>query len=191
MLDPFKITLRNSIKQIRSTLPLAYKTQASEMVCNRIKKLKPYRHAKRIALYHATQGEVDLHTIWNSAPLQGKYCYFPAITEENTLIFLPATPVTPFKNNKYGILEPDVSHDLSISLDELDIMLIPLVAFDTQCRRLGMGAGYYDRTLSHKPKTLLLGIAYEFQRLDYIESQAWDVPMDAIITQKNTYIRNV
>ena len=191
MHDPFKVTLRNAIKQIRSKLPHAYKTISSGTICNRIKKLEPYRHAKRIALYHAANGEVDLNSIWNSAPLQGKFCYFPAITEDAKLVFLPATPVTPFKNNKYGILEPDVSHDLSISLDELDIMLIPLVAFDTQCRRFGMGAGYYDRTLSHKPKTLLLGIAYEFQRLDYIEPQAWDVPMDAIITQKNTYIRNV
>jgi 5-formyltetrahydrofolate cyclo-ligase len=189
MLDPFKMTLRNSIKQIRSKLPIAYRTINSETVCNRIKKLGAYRYAKRIALYHATNGEVDLNSIWNSAPLQGKYCYFPALTEENTLVFLPATPATPFKNNKYGVLEPDVSHNLSISLDELDIVLIPLVAFDAQCRRLGMGAGYYDRTLSNKPKALLLGIAYEFQRVDFIESQSWDVPMDKIITQKNTYIR--
>ena len=72
-------------------------------------------------------------------------------------------------------------------------MFIPLVAFDPKCNRIGMGCGYYDKTLAFKKggefknKTLLVGLAYEFQKIDSIEKNAWDIPMDAIITEDKTY----
>lgn len=191
MPDPYKTVIRNTLKQVRSKLSVAFRTTASQTICTRIKKLEHYRQAKRIALYHAINGEVDLSSLWNSAPLQGKYCYFPALKEDSTLIFLPATPATAFKKNQYGIQEPDIDHDLAISLDELDIIFMPLLGFDLYCTRLGMGAGYYDRTLANKPKCLLLGIAYEFQRLDFIEAQSWDVPLDGVMTQQNQYWRQL
>lgn len=189
MSDTFKTTLRNTLKQIRSRLPINYQTTSSKLICNRIKKLESFRQAKRIGLYHAVNGEVHLDTLWQSCPLQGKFCYFPALNKDKTLTFLPATPSTPFKKNQYGILEPDVATNLSLPLSQLDVLLIPLVAFDKECSRLGMGMGYYDRTLANHPSCLLVGVAYEFQKIDFIESEAWDVPLDLVITQKNTYQR--
>ncbi len=62
-----------------------------KQICNRISQLEQYRYAKRIALYKAANGEIDLGSIWRSAPLQGKYCYFPSLNEDGTLTFLPAT----------------------------------------------------------------------------------------------------
>ena len=189
MADKFKTATRNSLKQVRSKIPQAYREKVSKQICNRIRALEEYRRAKRIALYHAVNGEVDLKEIWKSAPLQGKFCYFPALKEDLTLSFLPATPATGFKNNRYGIPEPDVSHDLAIPIDELDLIFTPLVAFDVLCTRIGMGAGYYDRTLENNSHCKLLGVAYEFQKVDFIEAQAWDVPLDAVITETDVYWR--
>lgn len=187
MPNPYKTALRDSLKQIRQTLPQDYQSKTSQKICNQIKKIESFRQAKRLGLYHAANGEVDLDSLWKSAPLQGKFCYFPAITKDKTLVFLPATPATSFKKNQYGILEPDVSHSLSLAIEQLDLLLIPLVAFDRQCRRLGMGAGYYDRTLAHHPQCLLLGVAYEFQKVEFIEQEPWDVPLDGVITQSELY----
>ncbi|HRD70482.1 MAG TPA: 5-formyltetrahydrofolate cyclo-ligase [Legionella sp.] len=188
MADQFKVALRNTIKQIRARLSVAYRIQASNQICNRIKSLDQYRKAKRIALYCAANGEVDLHSLWDSAPLHGKFCYFPAIKEDLTLSFLPATPATPFKTNKYGIQEPDVPQESALPVEQLDLILIPLVAFDTQCNRLGMGAGFYDRTLKNNTKGCLMGVAYQFQHQDYLYSNPWDIPLNAVVTQKRIYI---
>jgi 5-formyltetrahydrofolate cyclo-ligase len=188
MADPVKKALRDTMKQIRSKISVSYRATASSQVCARIRSLNQYRSAQHIALYWATKGEIDLDELWKSASLQGKSCYFPVLNEkELTLSFLPATPTTPFKKNRYDIAEPDVNHDLAISIEELDLVLIPLVAFDVRCARLGMGAGYYDRTFKDKENCSLFGVGYQFQRVDHLESEPWDIQLHAVITQRAIY----
>ncbi len=183
----FKNALRKSYKQVRTHLPNVYQQAASNKVCQQITSIHQYRYAKTIALYHAVNGEIDLSGLWKSAPFQGKFCYFPLLNDDKTLSFLPATPVTPFKKNKYNIPEPDVSRELAIPASELDLIFMPLVAFDIMGTRLGMGAGYYDRTLEGENHPLLIGVAYDFQRSDFLQPQPWDVPLTAIITPKHQY----
>ncbi|KTD13318.1 5-formyltetrahydrofolate cyclo-ligase [Legionella jamestowniensis] len=187
MADRFKLALRNSCRQIRETLPTSYQQTASNQVCSRIRSMKYYRYAKRIALYKPVGGEISLKTLWDSAPLQGKFCYYPVLNNDKTLSFLPATPATTFVNNKYGIPEPDVDRKTAIPVQELDIIFMPLVAFDEKGTRLGMGAGYYDRTLANENPPLLIGVAYEFQHQLHIEAQPWDVPLTAIVTPRAIY----
>lgn len=186
MTDRFKHALRQNYRQIRRQLSDHYQHKASVKICAKIRALNQYRQAKHIALYHAAEGEIDLGSIWQSAPLQGKYCYFPALNN-HALTFLPATPATQFTENHYGIAEPDVAPTLALMPEKLDIIFMPLVAFDQTGTRLGMGAGYYDRTLENKKLPLLIGVAYEFQRLNYIERQPWDVPLALIITEQKIY----
>ena len=191
MIDPTKTALRNTMKQIRSKISPLYCDTASDQVCTRIRSLEHYHDAQRIALYYAVNGEIDLHTLWKNATLQGKNCYFPILNEDQlNLSFLPATLETPFKKNHYGIPEPDVSHDLIVPIEEFYLVLIPLVAFDVHCNRLGMGAGYYDRTFKGKEMSTLFGVAYQFQRVDSIEPQPWDIQLDAVITQRAIYWHN-
>ncbi len=187
MADRFKQALRQTNRQVRKQLSAAHRRRVSTKICARIRALDQYRYAKRIALYRAVNGEIDLNDIWQSAPMQGKYCYFPVLNDDKTLIFLPATPATPFHENRFGIGEPAVARELAASPDELDIILLPLIAFDEKGTRLGSGEGYYDRTLANHKNTLLIGVAYEFQRQSFIEAQPWDIPMTAIITERNAY----
>lgn len=179
--------LRLTLRGVRSRLSTHFQNQASERVCTRIKQLDPYRYAKRIALYHAVDGEINLDNLWHSAPLQGKFCYFPALTPDKKLVFLPATPATPFRKNSYNIPEPDVDFSLAISIDEINIIFLPLVAFDSYGTRLGMGAGYYDRTLAQQKPNLLIGVAYDFQHQSFIKPNEWDISLQAIVTPTQIY----
>jgi 5-formyltetrahydrofolate cyclo-ligase len=189
MTDLYKKTIRTTLKQVRANTSATFQTRSSHRICKKIRTMEPYRHAKRLGLYHAMNGEVDLTTIWNSAPLHGKQCYFPVLNQDLSLTFLPATPATPFKPNRFGIDEPDVSLDMAIAPEELDLVIVPLVAFDRACMRLGMGAGSYDRTFASPKRGLLLGVAYQFQRINFINPESWDVPLDVVVTEQEIYSR--
>jgi 5-formyltetrahydrofolate cyclo-ligase len=182
--DRFKTVLRSTCRGIREKLPLSYQQKSSALICSRIKQLDSYRYAKRIAIYHACHGEIDLSEIWRTAPMQGKFCYFPVMNTDKKLSFLPATPATPFKKNRYDIPEPDIDLSEAIHPRELDLIFMPLVAFDNNGTRMGMGGGYYDRTLAKENHPLLIGVAYEFQRQPFLKPEEWDVPLTAIITDK-------
>lgn len=183
MTGSFKLALRQSRLQLRKNLSLSDQNIASNKVCKHIRTLDKYRNAKRIALYQAIGGEISLANLWDSAPLQGKFCYFPVL-DIDSLLFLPATPTTSFKLNRYGIKEPDVDRSLALAPELLDVIFMPLVVFDNFGTRIGMGAGYYDRTLEKINHPCLIGIAYEFQHYPYIEPQKWDIPMTAVITPR-------
>ncbi len=189
MADRYKNLIRQGLKQVRQRLPAEYRIKTSAQVCKRIAISEAYRKAKRIALYFSANGEVDLDVLWTSAPYHGKFCYFPCLREDKSLDFLPATPSTPFKKNRFNIPEPDVSLSLAIKPQDLDIIFMPLVAFDSKGTRMGMGAGYYDRALKDVTQPLLIGVAYDFQRFEYLRAQEWDVPLSGIVTPKHFYWR--
>ena len=187
MVDRYKQAVRETNRKIRSQLPPSCQLSASNKICAKVRALDSYRYGKRIALYHSVSGEVDLTPLWKSAPLQGKYCYFPALKDDGTLMFLPATPTTPCIVNRFGIEEPDVDLSLALPPAEFNIIFMPLVAFDTRGGRIGMGGGYYDRTLALVKGPMFIGVAYEFQRLSFINAQAWDVPLEVIVTEQMIY----
>lgn len=182
-----KQIIRETCKNIRLQLSKEYQESASTLLCEKITQLDTYQNAKHIALYHATSGEISLEKIWRAAALQGKCCYFPVITSEKKLIFLKATPNTPFIKNKFGILEPDITHAEAIDIEQLDLIFLPLVAFDKRGTRLGMGQGYYDKSLALVKSPLFIGVAYEFQCREYIQPETWDVAMHMVVTDCNTY----
>jgi 5-formyltetrahydrofolate cyclo-ligase len=179
--------IRQTCLGIRSQLLPTFQRTHSTKICNHIRALNQYRYAKHIALYHAINGEVDLGNLWRSAPLHGKYCYFPVMNDDLTVSFLPATPASDFYLNHYGILEPNTPPHHAISPDKLDIIFAPLVAFDEYGTRVGLGKGFYDRTLANIRPKLLMGVGYEFQKQPFLEPKSWDVRLDAITTDKKTY----
>ncbi len=108
--------------------------------------------------------------------------------------FVPFTPQTPMVKNRFGILEPRSRQ--KISPQQLDVVLLPLLAFDQQGNRLGMGGGYYDRTFAFlrqkawRKRPLLIGIAHDFQQVAELEHAPWDVPL-AMVVNNNTVIKSV
>jgi 5-formyltetrahydrofolate cyclo-ligase len=149
--------------------------------------------SRRIAAYLAVDGEMDplplMHQLWSL----GKTLYLPVLVpfDDQRLWFARFEPGDTLVFNRYGIPEP-VRRRL-IKLSALDLVLTPLVAFDTRGHRVGMGGGFYDRSFaflqrrSHWKQPRMLGIAYEFQKQRAIKSSRQDVPLDAIATEVALY----
>jgi len=192
-------SLRQQIRDKRRTLSDAEREQAAYLLCERIASSRTFQLSKHIAFYLPNDGEMDLSLLIEHAWQQGKHCYLPVLAEPNTqrLWFIPYTPESKLKPNRFGIPEPIHSHSTRLRKTlSLDLILMPLVAFDAQGNRMGMGGGFYDRTLAflrqrqywHKPN--LLGVAYEFQKQQQLETNPWDIPLQAIATEKCLYLNN-
>lgn len=148
-----------------------------------------WQKAKRIAFYWPADGEVSLLSLLRESLRRGKQCYLPVV-ERKHLVFREYRPGTTLKRNRYGIPEPRKTS--LCAKHQLDVIFLPLVAFDAQCNRLGMGAGFYDRTLVARAarKPMRIGIAHEFQKVKNLPVDPWDVPLHAVITDKRIYFAN-
>jgi 5-formyltetrahydrofolate cyclo-ligase len=149
--------------------------------------------SRRIALYIAHGGEADPAALLQRALRLGCEIYLPVITDHRLkqMRFARFDTDTALVRNRYGIPEPDPKHATFISARHLDCIFVPLVAVDSAGNRIGSGAGFYDRALKHlrserrwrRPK--LIGIAFECQQLPHIPAHPWDIPLDALLTEKS------
>lgn len=156
----------------------------------------PYYHAShKIACYLPINGEIDprivIERIWQT----GKICYLPLVPRHahKPLWFAPVDPDTALMENRFGVPEPIVGVRDLVRARRLDLILLPLVGFDHKGNRLGMGSGFYDRTLAflrdreHWKKPHAVGLAHDFQRVDSFDVDPWDIPLTAVVTDKNIY----
>ena len=188
-------SLRQTLRNQRRHLSKMQQHQHSIKISNRIIHSKMYRHSRHIALYLAADGEVDLSPLLNKLHTHLKKCYLPVILSRRHAImaFAPYDKGTRLKKNCFGILEPVFQKKQLKSARQLDMVLAPLVGFDEQGNRMGMGGGFYDRALQHlkhqnhplkyrRPK--FIGIAHEIQHTTELASQSWDIPLHAIVTER-------
>ena len=184
--------LRQKMRQQRRALNEAEREQASLALCENIASSRLFQNSRRIAFYLPSDGEIDLLPLLHYAWQTDKQCFLPVLGLRNSrrLWFLPYQADTPLIPNRFGIPEPlHANGERRFKPHGLDLILLPLVAFDQQGNRLGMGGGYYDRTLSfllHRRlwlKPHLLGTAYSFQQQTTLPAQSWDVPLHAIATE--------
>ena len=185
-----RAALRQRLRAARRDLSESERRSAERRIRRRLARLSALRRARRIAIYLAADGEPDLASAAADALGRGQRIYAPVL-ERNTLRFARIDDDTPLRENRFGILEPATPD--RIRPRDLDVVLTPLVAFDPWGTRIGMGGGYYDRCLAFlnlrscwlRPK--LIGLGYEFQRLQGIGRQTWDVPLWAAVTEQGTY----
>jgi 5-formyltetrahydrofolate cyclo-ligase len=152
-------------------------------------------NSRRIAAYFPVNGEMDPRPLMDYLWSMDKTLYLPVLVNfsQRRLWFSVYTPGDPLVCNRFGIPEPARVHGTRIKTAALDLVLLPLVAFDAMGHRLGMGGGYYDHCFEfinrrvHWRKPRLVGLAYEFQRLPLIKPEPWDVPLDAIATEQGVY----
>jgi len=191
------VTIRKSIRQEirtrRRALDSVTRARAAEALTALLTELPGYRSAQHLAAYVAIDGEVDTQPLLQHAHHDGKHIYLPVVAPKHSaeLRFYAWTPATAMQTNRLHIPEPITSNSVGIAPQSLDLVLTPLVAFDRDGNRLGMGGGFYDRTFSFLKagdrKPLMLGLAYEFQRLDRIEEASWDVPLSGVVTERHVY----
>lgn len=184
------------MRERRRALSSRERARHSEQLALNITRLALFRNSRTLALYLPNDGEVDLTTVAQAAWSLGKRCYLPVLSPlyHNRLWFAPYTPDTPLADNRFGIPEPEVNWRATRPVWSLDLLLMPLVAFDLQGNRLGMGGGFYDRTLAylaqrhHWRKPHLIGTAFELQHFAELPSQPWDVPLDGVVTEQRYHV---
>jgi len=187
--------IRNELRQRRRALTGPDQLLASENLFMNLLQMHEVRCANHVACYLPTNGEIDPTPLIDWALGRGKRCYLPVLShiDGNRLWFAPVDYQTPMGVNRFNIPEPQVPIRQMVRARRLDLVILPLVGFDTQCNRLGMGGGYYDRSLQqmryrrHWRKPRLIGVAHDLQKVDAIDVQPWDVPLDAIVTDQTTY----
>ena len=184
--------LRARIKEKRKQLSDESLNLLGNDILKNVQASISFEDRERISTYFSMNNEVDTSELNNYLWGINKHLFLPKIKQDK-LLFSSYSKDQKLSLNDYGIPEPEHNDKKLIDAVEFDLMFIPLVAFDSKCNRIGMGGGYYDKTLAFKKesekksKPLLIGLAYEFQKIDTIEKNTWDIPMDAIITENKTY----
>ena len=185
-------SLRAKIRAQRRALSPHQQEMYAQQFADHFAKSHLFRNSERIAFYMANDGELDPSYLMANAWAMGKKCYLPILMHlhDKSLLFAPYKPDIPMNYNQFGIAEPAIGARHRMKARNLDLIVMPLVAFDKQGNRIGMGGGYYDRTLAflnartrwHKPR--LVGVGYSFQEVSAINRESWDVPLSYIATEK-------
>ncbi len=193
--------LRKVIRQQRRSFSPEQQEQAASKLLLHILEDENFKKASKIAFYQAFDGEINPAPAMQAALDHGKRCFLPVISLDNeSLAFVEYTAGSSLEKNHFGILEPKLYPNNALAPEHMDVIFMPLVAFDLSGTRLGMGKGYYDKKLAFMSRnsnemslnstniTKLVGLAHECQRVEQLERAEWDVPLDKIITDQTTYI---
>jgi 5-formyltetrahydrofolate cyclo-ligase len=149
-----------------------------------------FKHSQKVAVYLASDGEIDCNAIIQTLLRQDKQVYLPVLhpITHRQLLFVQYDANTPMRYNRFGIKEPQLKRSRIVPAQALDIILMPLVGFDASGNRLGMGGGFYDTSLekvvnSGWNKTpMRVGLAHNCQQVSHLPKEPWDVPLNQVIT---------
>ena len=160
--------------------------QAAEAVSNRLLTHPLFNGPGYVAGYWAMGGELPLHVLQMRLRTDQVWC-LPCIQPDNSLRFAPWRPGDLLESNRFGIPEPALTADAQLSAEDMAVILVPLLGFTRRGGRLGMGGGFYDRSLAFRSQTatgpVLLGVGYSLQELDELPEQPWDIALDAVVTE--------
>jgi 5-formyltetrahydrofolate cyclo-ligase len=190
------MTLRELRKQLRAgrrAIPDAKRRVYDRSIRASLRQLGVWQRGRRVAAFLGMPDEVDLRPCFDPAWQRGVRLYVPHIVShrDGTMVLVPLEPGAPLRGNMFGIAEPLHGSRGRIPIRWLDTILVPLVGFDRQGHRLGMGAGFYDRALRPRldrtqsfRRPRLIGIAYSIQQVDRLEPASWDVALDLVVTER-------
>lgn len=190
--------LRSQLRRRRRALSAEQQQKAAQRLLENMLSLHAFRCSRRVACYLPNDGEIDTGPIIDWLLQRGKSCYLPVLSHinGNKLLFAPVGYDTDMGINRFGIPEPVVRNRDLVRPINLDLVLLPLVGFDKTGNRIGMGGGYYDRSLQtmryrqHWLKPRLFGVAHDIQKLDHIHARTWDVPLQGVVTDRSIYLSN-
>jgi len=194
-----KKELRHWFREQRSALSSQTRDNAANEIASRIISIPEYQRARHIGVYHAMREEISLAPLIRQARQDHKFLYLPVVSgagQEKRLHFRPWQENTELTINHHGIAQPAINAGVDTEPD-LELVLLPLVAFDSKGQRLGMGGGYYDRYFSrhsrisndassHTKENLetRIGIAHSCQLAHQIPCEDWDIALHAVATEK-------
>jgi len=185
--------IREQMRTARRDLSGFEQQQSAAKLLTRLIEHKKVLTAQKIALSLAHDGEIDTFEFINWCWANNKQVYLPVVHpfSKGHLLFLQYAADSEMVLNKYGIYEPKLEQLHTTPVSQLDLIFTPLVAFDQQGNRIGMGGGYYDRMLApwfkEKSGPYPIGLAHDCQRVEALPIAEWDVPLPEIITPSHHY----
>jgi 5-formyltetrahydrofolate cyclo-ligase len=190
-------SIRSAIRIQRQSLSARNNRLHGLSVSRHLASYAVVRKAKHVAAYLSVDGELDTAPLIEHLLREHKRIYLPVLHpfRHGRLLFCHWDGKRALVRNRYGIREPGcTSRTLAPSVRRLDVIIVPLVAFDTALNRIGMGGGYYDRTLGYArsfsrwKRPFLIGVAHRFQQVEKIEASDWDVRLDCVITEEGLHV---
>ncbi len=187
--------LRRMLRKARRALTPSQQREAARGLYKQLARHPLFRRAKHISLYLPTDGEIDPRLLMRAAQRRGKATYLPVLSAwpRTKMVFQRIRPGEKLKPNRFRIPEPLHNIARQRKVWALDLVLLPLVGFDDVGGRLGMGGGFYDRSLAYLArrknwrKPTLLGLAHECQKVQRLAQASWDVPLQGTVTDKAWY----
>mgnify|MGYP001544440302 FL=1 len=187
--------LRRHLRAKRRALGLQAQRCAAHGLYRQLAQHPLFRRATHIALYLPNDGEIDPRPLLRAAQQRGKATYLPVLSPwpRSKMVFQRIRPSERLQKNRFGIDEPRRNRKQQRKVWTLDLVLLPLVGFDRHGARLGMGGGFYDRSMAYRAlrknwhKPTLLGLAHECQQVERLSMASWDVPLQGTVTDKAWY----
>ncbi len=183
--------IRQSIRIQRRALSPEQQTHFAHQAAARMMAWPPVVMAHTVALFLSFDGELDTQPLIEQLWRAGKKVYLPVLHpfSEGNLLFLNYHPRSELVVNRLKITEPRLDVRDVLPLSKLDVLITPLVAFDEQGQRLGMGGGFYDRTLQNWQHYRLqpVGYAHDCQKVEKLPVEKWDVPLPAVVTPSKVW----
>lgn len=174
-----KSKLRKILRKQRREQDAKLAHSASIEICDRVIGIPEYESSDVILAYMCAKGEVDVSKIVDDAISRGKRVAFPLCIANGGLRLLIPKTTESFTVGAYGIMEPAIDDSIEIEPSELDLIIVPAVAYTRECLRLGQGGGYYDRLLE-KAAAFTVGVGYDFQLLESLPVEPHDIPLDCV-----------
>lgn len=186
-IDISLVQLRKQLRQARRALSEQQQSEHAQAVMRHLLSFVSGFSCLKIGVTAAFDGEIDPLPASHALQAAGHQTYLPILRADKHLDFALWQQNSVMVANQFGILEPQDTP--LVGVEVLDVLLVPLVGVDRAGNRLGMGGGYYDRTLGRIAKRpYLIGIAHACQCVNDLPVQSWDIPLDALITETKIVI---
>ena len=192
---PSRPQLRRVLRLRRRALSRSQQRVAARNLYRQLAQSPQFRRARHIALYLPNDGEIDPRPLLAAAQKRGKHIYLPVLSAwpRTKMVFQRVSRHEKLAGNRFRILEPRPQPKRQRKVWALDLVLLPLVGFDDRGGRLGMGGGFYDRSLAYRQRRThllgprLFGLAHECQKVACLPLASWDVPLHGVITAQRRY----
>ncbi|QIW16401.1 5-formyltetrahydrofolate cyclo-ligase [Pasteurellaceae bacterium RH1A] len=175
--------LRKQMQAARLKLSPIEQKQAEQNIIEPALELIHQYQAQNIAFYLPFKGEISPLALMKRLQAAGKSLYLPVLHpfSPGNLLFLHYHDESQLELNRFGIQEPKLDVRQVLPLCKLDLIFTPLVACDKAGNRMGMGGGFYDRTLAQAPHLISVGLAHTCQQVESLPIESWDMPLKHII----------
>lgn len=182
-----KARIRKKILKIRKKIGKKTVDANSAEILDKLFRLREFCRAKKVMFYSSFANEVSTTKMIEKSLELKKQIFLPKILKDK-IVPVQIYNLKELVLGKFGILEPSAAMNRRFAPADLDVIIVPGVAFDKNCNRIGFGKGYFDRFLKTQ-KATTIGLAHNFQIVKKIQAKKFDVPTDFVITERGTHNR--